>query len=62
MSPDKHNKLRCTSCGAEFYTALSMSRIMDAPCPNCKEKTLEEINDQIDAINDTLIPPHSDPD
>lgn len=57
MSPDRHNKLRCTSCGAEFYTALNMDRIRDAPCPNCKERTLEELNSEIDAINDTLIPP-----
>lgn len=52
---EKANKLRCRSCGQEFYTTLPIRRVADEPCPNCKERALEETNSEIDAVNDSLI-------
>ncbi len=52
---EKANKLRCRSCGTEFYTTLPIRRVVDEECPNCKERTLEETNSEINAVNDSLI-------
>lgn len=38
-------KLSCEACSATFHTVLAIERIVNAPCPNCKERKLKVVED-----------------